>query len=84
MAATISTFEFFKEEKIWSAFKYFDPENKGYITSDSMITALKKDSLTADEYGLKSVFERLDKKGKVNFEEFKAMILKSKTITPQV
>lgn len=84
LAATISTFEFFKEEKIWSAFKYFDPENKGYITSDSMITALKKDSLTADEYGLKSVFERLDKKGKVNFEEFKAMILKSKTITPQV
>jgi calcium-dependent protein kinase len=74
LAATISSVEFFKEEKIWSAFKYFDSENKGYITCDSMINALKQDNLTIDETGLKSMFERLNKKKKVDFEEFKNMI----------
>ena len=74
LAATISSVEFFKEEKIWSAFKYFDSENKGYITCDSMINALKQDNLTVNEAGLKSMFDKLNKKKKVDFEEFKSMI----------
>jgi len=74
LAATISSVEFFKEEKIWSAFKYFDGENKGYITCESMINALKQDNLTVNEAGLKSMFDKLNKKKKVNFEEFKNML----------
>lgn len=74
LAATISSVEFFKEEKIWSAFKYFDPLNKGYITCDSMINALRQNNLTVNEAGLKSMFDNLNKKKKVNFEEFKTML----------
>lgn len=74
LAATISSVEFFKEEKIWSAFKYFDPQNKGYITCDSMINALRQNNLTVNEAGLKSMFDKLNKKKKVNFEEFKTMV----------
>lgn len=83
LAATISSVEFFKDEKIWAVFKYFESESKGYISCDSMINALKKDSLTVDETGLKSMFDKLNKKKKVNFEEFKSMIKnRSKSFNP--
>lgn len=74
LAATISSVEFFKEEKIWSAFKYFDSENKGYITCDTMINTLKQDSLTIDETGLRTMFNKLNKKKKVNFDEFRSIV----------
>ena len=79
LAATINSFEFFKEEKIWSAFKYFDSDNKGYITYESMINALKTDNLTIDESSIKSMFEKFNKNKKFNFEEFKSLILTRKS-----
>jgi Ca2+-binding EF-hand superfamily protein len=60
-----------KEEKLWSAFKYFDINDSGYITSESMIEALKTNNIPVNESGLIDVFETLNKNKKLSFEEFK-------------
>ena len=72
LAATISTINFNKEEKLWSAFKYFDTTDSGYITFDSVMDALKSSGVIIDEEGLTKTFNELQKKGKkINFSEFK-------------
>lgn len=53
LAATISTINFNKEEKLWSAFNYFDTTDSGYITLDSVMDALKNSGVIIDEEGLK-------------------------------
>jgi Ca2+-binding EF-hand superfamily protein len=68
-----------KEEKLWSAFKYFDTTNSGYITSDSVIEALKSNNLPTNEAGLIEVFNKRDGQ-KINFEQFKRILLESKSI----
>ena len=76
LAATISTINFNKEEKLWSAFNYFDTTDSGYITLDSVMDALKDSGVIIDEEGLKKAFSELQKKGKkINFDEFKAIVL---------
>ena len=76
LAATISTINFNKEEKLWSAFKYFDTTDSGYITLDSVMDALKNSGVIIDEEGLTKTFNELQKKGKkINFNEFKAIAL---------
>jgi hypothetical protein len=76
LAATISTINFNKEEKLWSAFNYFDTTDSGYITLDSVMDALKNSGVIIDEEGLKKAFSGLQKKGeKINFNEFKAIAL---------
>ena len=76
LAATISTINFNKEEKLWSAFKYFDTTDSGYITLDSVMDALKDSGVIIDEEGLKKTFNELKKKEKkINFNEFKAIAL---------
>ena len=73
LAATISTINFNKEEKLWSAFKYFDTTDSGYITFDSVMDALKSSGVIIDEEGLTKTFNELQKK--INFSEFKAIAL---------
>lgn len=64
--------QFQKEEKLWSAFKYFDTTDTGYITSESVIDALKNNSVPVNENGLNQVFNNLKKSNKrLNFDEFK-------------
>lgn len=66
-----------KEEKLLAAFKYFDQEDCGYITAQSLIEALKNNDIPIDESGLFSFFDKyynLDKK--LNFEEFKQLFNK--------
>jgi hypothetical protein len=76
LAATISTINFNKEEKLWSAFNYFDTTDSGYITLDSVMDALKNSGVIIDEEGLKKAFSELQKKEKkINFNEFKAIAL---------
>lgn len=63
-----------KEERLWSAFKYFDTNDSGYITSDTVIDALKTNNGTVDESGLTTVFDSLKKTSKrMNFDEFKSL-----------
>ena len=78
LAATISTIHFNKEEKLWSVFKYFDTNDSGYITVDSVIDALKESGVVVNEEGLRNTFKELKKNGKsINFKEFKAIAFKS-------
>ena len=78
LAATISTIHFNKEEKLWSVFKYFDTNDSGYITVDSVIDALKESGVVVNEEGLRDTFKELKKNGKsINFKEFKAIAFKS-------
>jgi Ca2+-binding EF-hand superfamily protein len=65
-----------KEEKLWSAFKYFDINDIGYITSESMIEALKTNNIPVNESGLIDVFDTLNKNKKLSFEEFKKIFQK--------
>ncbi len=65
-----------KEERLWSAFKYFDINETGFITSESMIEALKTNNIPVNESGLIDVFETLNKNKKLNFEEFKKIFEK--------
>ena len=75
LAATISSINFNKEEKLWSAFKYFDTTDSGFITLDSVKEALKDSGVIVDEEGLDEIFDELQKKGKkINFNEFKAIV----------
>lgn len=72
LAATISSLNYNKEEKLWSAFKYFDTTDSGFITLDSVIEALKDSGVIIDEKGLGKTFSELKKKNeKINFDEFK-------------
>ena len=78
LAATISTIHFNKEEKLWSVFKYFDTNDSGYITVDSVIDALKESGVVVNEEGLRDTFKELKKNGKsINFKEFKSIAFKS-------
>ena len=74
LAATISSINFCKEEKLWLAFKYFDTTDSGFITLDSVIDALKESGVVVDEQGLNETFIGMKKKGeKIGFNEFKAL-----------
>lgn len=75
LAATISTINFNKEEKLWSAFNYFDTTDSGYITLDSVMDALKNSGVIIDEEGLKKHLVNCKKRKKINFNEFKAIAL---------
>ena len=78
LAATILTIHFSKEEKLWSVFKYFDTNDTGYITVDSVILALKESGVVVNEDGLRKTFKELKKNEKaINFKEFKAIAFKS-------
>ena len=78
LAATISTLHFNKEEKLWSVFKYFDTNDTGYITAESVIDALKESGVVVNEEGLRDTFKELKKNGKsINFQEFKAIAFNS-------
>ncbi len=65
-----------KEEKLWSAFRYFDFSDAGYVTSESVIEALKTSNIPVNESGLTKVFDSLQNSNKrLNFDEFKQVFL---------
>ena len=66
---------------MWTVFKFFDRSNKGYITFDSILEALKTNNITVNEQGLKEFFEKNKKSyTKLNYEEFKVLIEKEKLV----
>ncbi len=74
LAASLSSLDFIKEEKIWSAFRHFEASN-GYITAESVINTLKSHDLTFDVKGIKTFFDELSKSGKkLDFLEFKKIV----------
>ena len=76
LAGTISSLKIFKEDKLLSAFKYFDVNDVGYLTSESIILALKSNNVPIDENGLIGYFKKFNLK-KINFEQFKNIVLEN-------
>ena len=79
LAATISSINFDKEEKLWNVFKYFDQDDDGYISGESVIEDLKiNNDLAIQEKELSNLFKGLKSSGtKIDFEEFKKLFFHS-------
>ena len=86
LAAMVSSYKFEKEEKLWTVFNYFkDNTNKNnksifdsedYISFDSLLNAVNSLNLNINEQAIKNNFEQFKGK-KINFEQFKQIILSS-------
>lgn len=77
ITATVHLNKVEKEEHIYEAFRHFDTDNSGYITKDELKAALSDEhNLEAGE--VEKIIEEvdIDKDGKINYEEFSAMIRK--------
>ena len=79
LAAMVSSYNFQKEEKLWSVFNLFKEENKNKnsITYESICNAAKSLNLKINENEIKKCFEKNDKK--INFDTFKKLILESES-----
>ena len=77
LAAMVSSYDFQKEEKLWSVFNLFKEgnKNKNYITYDSLHSAAKALNLYIDESDIKKCFEKYNEE--IDFETFKKLILDS-------
>jgi len=77
LAAMVSSYNFQKEEKLWSVFNLFKEGNKSknYITYESMYNAAKALNLNINESEIKKCFEKYDEE--IDFETFKKLILDS-------
>lgn len=73
LAATLSLVHFSQEERLWSVFRYFDPDDSGFITALSIIEALKSNSCQVNEKDMIDVFRsfKSGENSKMNYEEFK-------------
>ena len=75
LAAMVSSYNFQKEEKLWSVFNLFKEgnKNKNYITYDSLFNAAKALNLNINESEIKKCFEKYNEE--IDFETFKKLIL---------
>ena len=75
LAAMVSSYNFQKEEKLWSVFNLFKEgnKNKNYITYESLCSAAKALNLNINEDEIKKCFEQYDEE--IDFETFKKLIL---------
>ena len=77
LAVMLSTYNFQKEEKLWSVFNLLKEGNKSKdkITYESMYNAVKALNLNINEDDLKKCFEKYDEK--IDFKTFKKLMLGS-------
>ena len=77
LAAMVSSFNFEKEEKLWSVFNIIRENNgnKNYITYESLYNATKALNLNINESEVKKCFEKYDEE--IDFETFKKLIMNS-------
>ncbi|GFZ16434.1 calcium-dependent protein kinase 6 [Actinidia rufa] len=66
-----------REDHLYTAFKYFDKDNSGYITMEELEHALKKYNM-GDEQTIKEILAEVDTDhdGRINYDEFVAMMRK--------
>ncbi|XP_057478166.1 calcium-dependent protein kinase 1-like [Actinidia eriantha] len=66
-----------REDHLYTAFKYFDEDNSGYITMEELEQALKKYNM-GDEQTIKEILAEVDTDhdGRINYDEFVAMMRK--------
>ena len=75
LAAMVSSYNFHKEEKLWSVFNIFKENSGNKITYDSLYNAAKALNLNINENEIKKCFEKY--KEEIDFETFKKMIMNS-------
>ncbi|XP_022631429.1 calcium-dependent protein kinase 3 isoform X2 [Vigna radiata var. radiata] len=66
-----------REDHLYKAFEYFDKDRSGYITMEELESALKKYNM-GDEETIKEIISEVDtdNDGRINYEEFVAMMRK--------
>ncbi|PIN07675.1 Ca2+/calmodulin-dependent protein kinase, EF-Hand protein superfamily [Handroanthus impetiginosus] len=77
ITATMHRHRLDKEEHLYKAFQYFDKDNSGFITRDELRHAMTQYGM-GDEATIDEVLNDVDtdKDGKINYEEFVAMMKK--------
>ncbi|CAL9051818.1 unnamed protein product [Musa banksii] len=80
MAATMHRHKLEKEEHLLKAFEHFDKDHSGYITRDELKHAMSQYGM-GDEATINEVLDDVDtdKDGRINYEEFVAMMRKGHT-----
>ncbi|MCO5600236.1 hypothetical protein L7F22_054346 [Adiantum nelumboides] len=78
ITATVHMNKMDREDHLYSAFQYFDKDNSGYITMEELEQALTKHGM-GDPEAIKDIIAEVDTDhdGKINYEEFVAMMRKS-------
>ena len=73
----VSSFNFQKEEKLWTVFNIIreNSGNKNYITYESLYNAAKALNLSINENEIKKCFDKYDKE--IDFQTFKKLIMSS-------
>ena len=74
LAAMVSSYDFNKEDKLWTVFNIFKQgsKSKNCITFDSMKNAVKALNLNINENDIKKCFEKYNEE--IDFESFKKII----------
>ncbi|KAJ4965564.1 hypothetical protein NE237_017413 [Protea cynaroides] len=77
ITATMQRHRLEKEEHLFKAFQYFDRDKSGFITRDELKHAMTQYGM-GDEASIDEVIDDVDtdKDGKINYEEFSAMMRK--------
>ncbi|KAG0475719.1 hypothetical protein HPP92_015405 [Vanilla planifolia] len=75
ITATMHRHKMEREEHLYNAFQYFDKDNSGYITRDELETSMKEHGM-GDAATIKEIISEVDtdNDGKINYEEFCAMM----------
>lgn len=75
ITATMNRHRLETDENLTKAFKYFDKDNSGHITTDELETAMMEYGI-ADESSIKEILSEVDtdNDGRINYEEFCAMM----------
>ncbi|XP_031405501.1 calcium-dependent protein kinase 29 [Punica granatum] len=77
ITATMHRHRLEKEEHLYKAFQYFDKDNNGFITREELRQAMQQHGM-GDEATVDEVIDDVDtdKDGRINYEEFLAMMRK--------
>ncbi|WJX91332.1 Calcium-dependent protein kinase 15 [Trifolium repens] len=75
ISATMHRHRLERDEHLYKAFQYFDKDNSGHITREELETAMTKHGM-GDEATIKEIISEVDtdNDGRINYEEFCAMM----------
>ncbi|MED6196408.1 Calcium-dependent protein kinase 15 [Stylosanthes scabra] len=75
ISATMHRHRLERDEQLYKAFQYFDKDSSGYITRDELETAMTQHGM-GDEATIKEIISEVDtdNDGRINYEEFCAMM----------
>ncbi|KAL5972638.1 Calcium-dependent protein kinase 19 [Asimina triloba] len=80
ITATMHRHRLDRDDHLYKAFQYFDKDNSGYITRDELEHAMKEHGM-GDDASIREIISEVDadNDGKINYEEFCAMMRSGKS-----